>query len=179
MKEEKKVDTDYIKERFPEIDEIQDANLQDLVIRAWLLAMERGGWDSIDYIPFTLLISTEVTLVEHTRRVTRMAMAVANERYDLDMDIVIAGGLTHDVGKLLEYEKASGHVIKSRFGTLVRHPVSGYALAMEVGLPLEVAHIIAAHSAEGEKVSRIPEAILINHCDFIDFDIAKSTAESP
>jgi putative nucleotidyltransferase with HDIG domain len=178
MTKDKKVDEGYIKKLFPEIDEIQDANLKDLVMKVWLLAMERGAWESIDSIPFTLLIPTEVTLVEHTRRVTRMSMAVARERYDLDLDIVIAGGLIHDVGKLLEYEMAAGHVMKSRFGSLVRHPVSGYALAMEVGLPLEVAHIIAAHSSEGEKVSRTPEAILIHHSDFIDFDIAKSTVES-
>ena len=176
MTEEKRPDAEYLKKIFPEIDEIQDANLKDLVLNVWLLAMERGGWETIDSIPFTLLVPTEATLVEHTRRVTRMAMAVAKERYDLDIDIVIAGGLTHDVGKLLEYEETGGQVVKSRFGTLVRHPVSGYALALEVGLPLEVAHIISAHSAEGEKVSRTPEAILINHCDFIDFDIAKSTA---
>lgn len=176
MKEDLQIDSGYITKLFPEVEDIQDASLKDLVISVWLLAMERGGWKDITSIPFTLLIPTEVTLVEHTRRVTRMAMAVAGERYDLDMDLVIAGGLTHDVGKLLEYELADGQVIKSRFGSLVRHPVSGYGLAMEIGLPTEVAHIIAAHSAEGEKVSRIPEAILINHCDFIDFDIAKSTA---
>ena len=176
MTDERKPDTEYIKKLFPEVDEIQDASLKDLVVKVWHLALERGGWETIDAIPFTLLIPTEVTLVEHTRRVTRMAMTVARERYDLDMDIVVAGGLTHDVGKLLEYEESGGQVVKSRFGALVRHPVSGYGLAMEVGLPLEVAHIIAAHSSEGEKVSRTPEAILINHCDFIDFDIAKSTA---
>lgn len=176
MTDARKLDTEYIKKLFPEVEEIQDANLKDLVTKVWLVAMERGGWERIDSIPFTLLVPTEATLVEHTRRVTRMAMAVARERYDLDMDIVVAGGLTHDVGKLLEYEETGGQIIKSRFGALVRHPVSGYAMAMEVGLPLEVAHIIAAHSAEGEKVSRTPEAILINHCDFIDFDIAKSTA---
>jgi putative nucleotidyltransferase with HDIG domain len=176
MTDERKPDTEYIKKLFPEVDEIEDASLKDLVVKVWLVAMERGGWETIDSIPFTLLVPTEATLVEHTRRVTRMAMAVARERYDLDMDIVVAGGLTHDVGKLLEYEETGGQVMKSRFGSLVRHPVSGYALSMEVGLPLEVAHIIAAHSAEGEKVSRTPEAILINHCDFIDFDIAKSTA---
>lgn len=176
MTEEKKFDAEYIKKLFPEVEEIEDASLKDLVIKVWLLAMERGEWEGIDSIPFTLLVPTEVTLVEHTRRVTRMATAVARERYDLDLDLVVAGGLTHDVGKLLEYEEQSGQVVKSRFGALVRHPVSGYGLAIEVGLPLEVAHIIAAHSTEGEKVSRTPEAILINHCDFIDFDIAKSTA---
>ena len=168
--------TEYIKMLFPEINEIHDATLKDLVAKAWLTAIDRGGWANIEAIPFTLLIPTESTLVEHTRRVTRMAMAVARERDDVDLDLVIAGGLTHDVGKLLEYEQVDGKTVKSRFGSMVRHPVSGYGLAMEIGLPAEVAHIIAAHSGEGEKVIRIPEAILINHCDFIDFDIAKTAA---
>ncbi len=175
MKEIKQ-DAAYIHKLFPETAEIRNTTLRDQVASVWLLAMQRGGWEKVESVPFTLLVSTKATLVEHTRRVTRMAMAVARERGDLDMDLVIAGGLTHDVGKLLEYEMVDGRVSTCRFGSLVRHPVSGYALAMEAGLPLEVAHIIAAHSAEGEKVSRTPEAILIHHCDFIDFDIAKSRA---
>ena len=100
-------------------------------------------------------------------------MAVARERGDLNMDFVIAGGLLHDVGKLLEYEKRGGKVVKSKGGELVRHPVSGYGLTRETNLPLEVSHIVISHSDEGEKVKRIPEAILIHHCDFIDFEIAK------
>jgi len=100
-------------------------------------------------------------------------MAVARERRDLNMDYVIAGGLLHDVGKLLEYEKRGGKVVKSKSGELVRHPVSGYGLTRETDLPVEISHIVIAHSDEGEKVKRIPEAILIHHCDFIDFEIAK------
>jgi putative nucleotidyltransferase with HDIG domain len=103
-----------------------------------------------------------------------MAMSIAKERSDMNMDFVIAGGLVHDVGKLLEYEKKGKKYVKSSYGKLIRHPVSGYALALESGLPVEVAHIVAAHSVEGEKVERSNEAILINHCDFIDFDIEKS-----
>lgn len=76
--------------------------------------------DDLEHIPFTLLVQTKTSLLEHTRRVTRMAMAVARERGDLNMDYVIAGGLLHDVGKLLEYEKRGRHVVKSRSGELVR-----------------------------------------------------------
>jgi len=135
--------------------------------------MERGGWDEIESIPFTLLISTDKSLVEHTRIITRMAMAVADERKDLDMDKVIAGALLHDVGKLLEYERRDGRVVKSEMGKRIRHPVSGAALAMEEGLD-SIAHIIAAHSKEGEFVERSKETILIHHCDFIDFEIEKA-----
>ena len=70
--------------------------------------------------------------------------------------------------------EVDGKFVKSAYGKLVRHPVSGYGLALEAGLPLEVAHIIAAHSKEGEFIQRSKEAIVINHCDFIDFDIARS-----
>jgi len=144
-------------------------------LKTWQHALEIGGWqvNDLNHIPFTLLVQTKTTLLEHTRSVTRMAMAVAQERRDLNMDYVIAGGLLHDVGKLLEYEKSGGKVVKSRSGELVRHPVSGYGLTREVNLPIEVSHIVISHSDEGEKVNRTPEAILIHHCDFIDSEIAK------
>lgn len=164
----------YIEKIFPEVKRIKKKAIRKGVIDVWLLAMKKGGWKKIDDVPFTLLIKTKKTLVEHTRNITKMAMAITKVRDDLDLDMVIAGGLVHDVGKLLEYQKARGKFIKSDYGMRVRHPVSGYGLANEVGLPKMIAHIIAAHSVEGENVHRSPEAILIHHCDFIDFDIAKS-----
>jgi len=165
---------EYFERIFPEVKKIKSKSIRKAVVNTWLLAMKRGKWKKIDNIPFTLLIKTKKTLIKHTRTVTCMAMAIAKERSDMNMDFVIAGGLVHDVGKLLEYEKKGEKYVKSSYGKLIRHPVSGYALALESGLPVEVAHIVAAHSVEGEKVERSNEAILINHCDFIDFDIEKS-----
>jgi putative nucleotidyltransferase with HDIG domain len=164
----------YLEKVFPQIKKIKHKKLRDGVIDAWLLAIERGKWEKIEDIPFTLLISTKRTLVQHTRTVTDMAIGVAKNRKDLNLDTIIAAGLVHDVGKLLEYCRKGRSIVKSSHGIKVRHPVSGYGLALEVGLPLEVAHIIAAHSTEGEKVVRSKEAIVIHHCDFIDFDIARA-----
>ena len=164
----------YIMGLFPEIRKIKSDSLRKGVIAVWLLAMKRGKWQKIDKIPFTLLIKTKKTLVEHARTVTRMAMAVASKRQDIKLDHIIAGGLIHDVGKLLEYKKLGKKYTKSSYGKFVRHPVSGYGLALDVGLPIEIAHIVAAHSVEGEKVKRSNEAIIIHYCDFIDFDIEKS-----
>jgi putative nucleotidyltransferase with HDIG domain len=166
---------EQFKRFLPEATQIRDPKLLDGVLRTWQLARDRGGWkfEDMKHIPFTLLVETTTSLLEHTRSVTRMAMAVARERRDLKMDYVIAGALLHDVGKLLEYEKRGGKVVKSKSGELVRHPVSGYGLTRETNLPLEVSHIVISHSDEGEKVRRTPEAILIHHCDFIDFEITK------
>ena len=168
------MDREYVEKVLPEIKKIKNGDLRDGVVKAWLLAVEKGRWKKIDDIPFTLLTETGKTLIEHTRIVTSMAIAIGQTRDDLDMDILIAGGLVHDVGKLLEYVRDGTKVKKSNQGRLVRHPVSGYSLVLEAGLPIEVAHIVAAHSKEGESVERSREAIVINHCDFIDFDIARS-----
>ncbi len=169
------VDKPYLLRIFPDIRQIKSRTLRSRVIDAWIKGARQGGWVRIDHIPFTLLIKTKKSLVEHTRAVTRMAMALAKTRKDINMDLIIAGGICHDVGKLLEYEESQGRsrVIKSDQGKRIRHPVSGAALAHEVGLPLEVIHIIAAHSEEGELVVRSREAIVIHHCDFVDFQIEK------
>lgn len=164
----------YIAKLFPEVKKIKNKTLGNCVIETWLLAMKKGKWKNIDKIPFTLLIRTKKTLVEHTRTVTRMAIAAAGQRNDVKLDYIIAGGLVHDVGKLLEYKRQGKKYAKSEKGRLIRHPISGYGIALEAGLPIEVAHIIAVHSIEGESVKRSKEAIIINHCDFIDFDIERS-----
>ncbi len=164
-----------IDEIFPEVNDIENKELRSKVIKVWEYAMEKGNWkiEELESIPFTLLIPTKRNLVEHTRTVTRMAMAVAKERGDVNMDFIIAGGLLHDVAKLLEFEKKDGKVVKSEYGKRIRHPVGGAMLAEKFDLPYQIAHIIAAHSKEGEFVTRIPEAVIIHHCDFIDFHIEK------
>ncbi|HUK51081.1 MAG TPA: HD domain-containing protein [Terriglobales bacterium] len=174
-----KKENETFRRLLPEVSQIRDSRLAQRVLKTWQLAEERGGWkaNELHDIPFTLLISTKTSLLDHTRSVTRMAMAIARERADLNMDYVIAGGLLHDVGKLLEYEKRGQQIAKSESGELVRHPVSGYALTKETNMPEEVSHIVISHSEEGEKVKRTPEAILIHHCDFIDFEIAKRKAK--
>lgn len=155
---------------FPEIRKIKNSILRQGVIDAWLLGAHRGKWKRLDKVPFTLLTPTKKTLIEHTRGVTLMAMAIAMVRRDCTMDHIIAGGLVHDVGKLLEYEQRGRTFIVSTLGKRVRHPVSGYALVLEAGLPMEIAHIVAVHSHEGDSVIRSKEAIVIHHCDFIDFE---------
>ncbi|UCG30832.1 MAG: HD domain-containing protein [candidate division WOR-3 bacterium] len=168
------MDRNYVEDSFPQINKIMNKDLREGVVKTWQLAVAKGGWDKIDDVPFTLLTDVKTSLIEHTRRVTDMAMAIGQTRQDLNMDVLITGALVHDVGKLIEYTRKGKTIVKSEFGKMVRHPVSGYGLVLEAGLPVEIAHIVAAHSKEGESVTRSPEAIVIHHCDFIDFDIART-----
>ncbi|MFC1941317.1 HDIG domain-containing metalloprotein [Chloroflexota bacterium] len=163
-----------IKNCFPELHWIKDKDLREKIISAWKLAVDRGNWKRLEDIPFTLLIDDPGPLIDHTKRIVNLVWNVGRLRKEkLNMDYLIAGALLHDVGKPLEYELKDGKVVTSDLGAKMRHPASGARLAEECGLPKEVVHIIAAHSHEGDTMNRIPEAIIVNHCDFIDFEITR------
>ena len=158
-----------------ELQWIKNHDLKEKVINTWLEAAKRGKWETLDEVPFTLLIENSGKLTDHTKRVTNLAKAIYDQRDEnINLDHLIAGALLHDVGKLLEYEIVDGKAIKSNYGKKFRHPVSGALLAKEIDLPDEVILIIYAHSHEGDKCERTPESFIVHHCDFIDFHIKKS-----
>ena len=78
-----------------------------------------------------------------------------------ERDVLIAGALLHDVGKLLEYARnAEGRFVMSDYGLKLRHPVSGAMLAQKHGLPEHVLHIIAVHASEGNVTVTVAESAL-------------------
>ncbi len=172
-----------IERLLPELELIQDAGLREKTGTVWIEALKRGGWqaDDLNDMPFTLLIPrTDVNLIEHTRAVTLTALRIAEvltgeykDKVHINRDHLLSGSLLHDVGKLFEYERKAGKFVKSGEGELLRHPISGAAFAFQHGLPREVIHIIAAHSKEGDGSRRTVEAIIVNHADFVNFDVFK------
>ncbi len=169
-----------IKELLPELAEIEDDALRAKVVAAYEAALERGGWRPEDMarMPFTLLLEPcPATYVEHTRAVTRCAAAVAAEvaetygpRLEVNRDHLVAAALLHDVGKLLEFCEEGGKFVKSELGRMLRHPFSGAALCYELGLPPAVVHVVATHAREGEGARATPEAVIVHHADFINFE---------
>ena len=162
---------------------IGDAGLRAKVVKTFVLACGRGGWESIEDVkkmPFTLLTEAHgVGLIEHTIAVTEGAAALGRAQaeayaklpYAIDFDRLYAGGLLHDVGKLVEIEPdGRGGYRKSLAGQYARHPVSGAILAAECGLPGDVVNIIVCHAKEGEGRPQVVEAVLIHQADFAAFD---------
>ena len=169
-----------LKELIPEFDLIEESDLRDKCLATWQAAMQEGGWtpDDLARLPFTLLIDPcPASFIDHVRAVTLSAVRIAEvfaevygDQVPVNMDYLLAGGLLHDVGKLLEYEKLeNGATVQTLAGQLLRHPFTGMELAARFGLPVEVQHIIAAHAGEGDKVNRTTEATLVNHADFASF----------
>ena len=96
-----------------QLGKIKDPNLREKVVEVWVKAAENGGWQpqEMEKIPFTLLTQTKgINLIEHTIAVTEGALGLAaamKENYEempfeINYDWLVAGGLLHDVGNLLE-----------------------------------------------------------------------------
>jgi len=166
-----------------QLSSIENADTRKQTIATWVEAAKQGGWKSVEDLkamPFTLLTKTHgISLVEHTIAVTEGALALADAQesaystmpYKVNMDRLIAGGLLHDVGKLLETEKdEKGGFRKSLKGMYTRHPISGAILAAKCGLPEDIVNTIACHAKEGEGAPKVLETVLIHQADFATFD---------
>lgn len=171
---------DTVRQLWPEIEWIENTQLRQQVAKTWALALERGTLkaNDLEHIPFTLLVTNcPITFMEHKRCVVHIARASAMAMQEfmgralpVNLDVVIAGAILADVGKLLEYELGpDGKARQSERGDALRHPFTGVALALECGVPDCVCHIIAAHAAEGDLVKRSTEAFVVHHADFMAF----------
>jgi putative nucleotidyltransferase with HDIG domain len=169
------------KELWPELDWIEDEDLRTRTARTWELALEKSVLtaDDLRRIPFTLLCGPDlkVSFMDHKRAVVHIARESGlkireffNDELPVDMDVLIAGAILADVGKLLEYElDADGKAVQGTYGKYLRHPFSGVSLAEQCGVPGAVCHIIAAHAHEGDLVKRSTEAYIVHHADFMTF----------
>jgi len=170
-------------ELIPEFKEIKSENLREATLNVFIEAMEKGGWEpqDLDKIPFTLLIKdTKISFLRHTRGVTQTcinAYKVLKDSYKRDIEInydyLVSGAILHDVGKLLEYKKVGEAYTKSKSGEYLRHPFSGMGICFGKDIPDEILHIIAVHSKEGDHGKRSPEAVILHHADFTNFEIFK------
>ena len=170
-----------ILELWPEISWIENEKLRESVTKTWEAALQRSVLTATDLqnIPFTLLCGPDlkVTFMDHKRSVVHIAKTAGekcNEFYHgelpVNIDVLIAGAILADVGKLLEYVlDENGKAVQGTYGKYLRHPFSGVSIAEECGVPAEVCHIIATHAGEGNMVKRTTEAYLVHHADFMTF----------
>jgi hypothetical protein len=162
---------DELERAFPSINHIERDDLRAGVRTAWLTAIEENGIESLEAIPWFPpaqrdLDLPEETLVAHVRDVTTGAVALAellieHRDTDIDMDILIAGALVHDVSKCYEFDGMGATPI----GTLLGHPHYGVHVVSAAGLPVEVAHIVLAHTSRTSVEPATLEAELVRRAD--------------
>lgn len=173
-----------IVELIPELEQFHDVNIRDQVVGTWVDALDLAHMpaDDIAQMPFTLLLpDCPVSFLQHTRGVTNVALKMAaalkesypdDPRMHADHDTLLAAALLHDVGKVLEIGRAETEDgwIKTMNGKMLRHPISGTALAFARGINDRILHCIACHSKEGEGYRKTLEAHLVHHADFANFE---------
>jgi putative nucleotidyltransferase with HDIG domain len=178
--------TDEVRKLWPELAWIKDESLREKTALTWDRALQKSVLkpEDLDRIPFTLLCGPDlkVSFMAHKRCVVHIAREAGEKMNSffgndlpVNMDVLIAGAILADVGKLLEYEtEGNGKTVQGSYGKYLRHPFSGVSLAEECGVPPEVCHIIAAHAHEGDLIKRTTEAYIVHHADFMAFEPFKS-----
>lgn len=120
-------------------------------------------------------------LLEHTESVLRIALALAAQYPTVNRDLVVAGALLHDIGKLRELDPAPFCEYTDE-GGLVGHIVLGYNVVDNVIrdripefpdlLRKQLLHIILSHHGTLEfgspKVPSTPEAMMVHFADNAD-----------
>ncbi|MFH1106686.1 MAG: HD domain-containing protein [Candidatus Micrarchaeota archaeon] len=122
-------------------------------------------------------------LLEHTLAVARISRNAAPE-YGADLDLVTAGALLHDIGKMREYEVTTNIKIGEE-GMLRGHTAIGEETvrrkAIETGLDgqtlLKLSHMILSHHGElsngAPKTPMFAEAAIVHFADYLDARAAR------
>jgi putative nucleotidyltransferase with HDIG domain len=172
---------EHVLSALPELSQIHDNDLRQRVVATFVLGLRDSSFKDIQDVPGEYDLDASIGLVAHSRIVTCMSLAAADaitaQLPDVifDRDVLIAGALLHDVGKIYEYDReraATWQSHKAETGyPAVRHPVYGAHLATMAGLPERVIHIVANHAAEGQRVRRSLEATLVATVDHISWEL--------
>lgn len=119
-------------------------------------------------------------LLEHTLSVVRLLEKAAQHYPKLNKDMLIAGGILHDIGKIYEF-KYEGLIDYSDEGRLIGHIVMGVEMINKTiaalpdfpeHLSLELRHLLLSHHGEFEfgspKRPKTPEALVVHYIDDLD-----------
>ena len=182
----KSISRAHILEDLPEIAEIQSADLREKVIDAWVFALERSSFDRVTDIPGerspNVFVLKRGMQDAHLRGVTRLALAIYEEFKSVypeaivDRDIILAGGLCHDIGKTWEFDPENLKRWRERgdrYGEpSFRHSAYGTHVCLSVGLPEEIGHICMGHSLEGAHIGHSTECYIIRQADHAWWHVA-------
>ena len=181
------VKAEFLEDTFRNL--IEEVKREDL--RKFLDAVffTRGLWEKFKVWPAAITLHHAYTggLLEHSVSVALGARDIAKHYADfkipVDMDLVIAGSLLHDIGKIEAYTIAPVPQVTTK-GNVLEHIALGYNMFMKYAeleglsedLTLALGHILISHHGRLEYGSPVmpatPEAMIVNAADDLDFKVS-------
>lgn len=175
-------------EEMPETQWIENNELRQNVVDAWSAAIASSSFSSLSKVKPSGNYNTKPlkhgSQADHIRSVTRLALKIAEEfasflpAFSYDRDLLIAGALCHDIGKVWEFDPENIKRWQSNPRAAgipsIRHPAYGAHICLSMGLPEEVAHMAAAHSGEGELLTRSLENTILRWADVTFWRVAEA-----
>jgi 3'-5' exoribonuclease len=178
-------------EMFTELKGLAEAQIADLPLRRLVLTLLERHAEPLQRLPATTRHFYPFCggLLEHTLSVTRSCLWLVDKyaaqhttlRPPLNRDLVVAGAILHDFGRVLEFDAASPTAEPTVPGRLVGHLFLGRDLvrdtARELGdvhpeLVQLLEHIIVSHLNLPEwgspRLPLVPESLIIHHADDLD-----------
>jgi 3'-5' exoribonuclease len=170
---------------------LAETHLQDVPLRRLVMTLLERHSKALKAAPATLkhFYPFAGGLLEHILSVTRTALHLADKyaghypelQPPLNRDLVLAGAILHDIGRVAEFGDDPVNVQRTVQGHLVGHLVLGRDLvrdtARELGdvnpdLQQMLEHLILSHLALPEwgspRLPLIPECIILHHADDLD-----------
>lgn len=166
-----------VRELLPELEEIRDASLAQAVVEIWVDFWTNSGWERLEDVPKNPKSLSNRDSITHVRSVTQQAIAAGRivqelHKIDVDMDLLIAGSLLHDVSKIAEFGPKPGTEGEATTaGKLIQHGVLGASKVLERGLPIELAHLIVSHTAASNHPPKTIEGLILHYVDYLDSDV--------
>ena len=167
------------------------ASISNKEIRDFVDAVffKHGLWEKFRLWPAAVSFHHAYTsgLLEHSVSVAEgardLAAHYADFKIPLNIDIIVAGALLHDIGKLEAYtlEPVPQMTIS---GTTAEHIALGYSMflkfaeseKLDAGITKALGHIIISHHGKREYGSPVPpvtpEAFIVSAADNVDFELS-------
>lgn len=168
-----------IEATFPEFDRIEDEELREKTIQAWLNAIEQSSHEDLKEIPWSPGFDQylgEQRYIDHISETVQLSIALAEavERVHdvgVDMDIIVSGALVHDIDKILTYESIGNYDdpddAETDIGHLIQHPQYAVHLLSEIDMPLAIQHIAISHSGSTPVKHETLEAKIVTFADLM------------
>ncbi len=169
-----------VRELFPLVRKIRDKGIREKVTEAWVRMWKESGYGDLREAPFSAEPQdSNETLVNHTNATARLALTAAEqfqEEYGIkvDFDVLLASAILHDLDKAVVYQRKGNGVVHSELGRKIPHGAYGMHIALEVGLPLEVVHIIVTHSTLINMEPNSVEGVIIQKAEYVKLDARRA-----